>query len=471
MQEMRDRHDRRERIKTITTTQLFGRYEILSILGSGSTGTVYLARHLKLKTLCAIKCIPKSCAPSSSYLSEARLLKILRHPGIPILYDYEEDESSFYLIEEYFQGDSLEVFVLHQPIISETFIIQTGIELCELLSYLHSIRPAPVIYQDLKPEHILVCTDSVKLIDFGAAAFLSEAGNNHAFYGTEEYSAPEVKKGQKISIRSDLYSLGKVLAFLVNGNRSSYHPKLLHIIQTLTAESEEQRFSSAEEVRDSLLSLKKDMCQPHLSKQIAVFSSEAGIGATHLAVSIVSVLNKNGYRSCYQEKDPAQKFGKLSGRHSFSCSGNALSRGYFRAVPNFGEGIASEVPAEDILVKDYGVYRKSLIELDYEETLIFVMGSRDWELDRTYAIGEQIQYRNHALFVCNYGDRQAARKLAHHFDRKVYCFPLDCDPLRVTREKESFCLDLLGLQKGGPIPFHFGKRGTKKNLSPSVFSE
>lgn len=460
MQEMRRRHVGKERIKVIQATILFGRYELLSILGTGGSSTVYLARHLKLETLCAIKCIPKTSAPSSSYLSEARLLKILRHPGIPILYDYEEDENYFYLIEEYIQGDQLEVFALHQSIISETFIIQTGIQLCDVLSYLHNLHPVPVIYQDLKPEHIIICGDGIKLIDFGTAAFLSEAGNNRQFYGTKEFSAPEIKNGQKFSIRSDLFSLGKVLNFLVGEHLSSYSPELIHIIQTLTAESEASRFSSASEVKNSLLALKKDTCLPHLSNQIAVISSEPGIGSTHFAISLVSVLNKNDYLSFYEEKDHSQSLQKICNQHScFSSQDGILSYKYFKALPNYEEGILSPSPVNGIHVKDYGVYRKSEIELDYEETLLFLMGCREWELDNTYAIGEQILHRKQLSLICNYGNQQIAKKLARHFQQKVYCFPLDVDPFHVTPEKEKFCLEILGLRKGGISRFHFGKKG------------
>lgn len=466
MQEMRNRHVRRERIKVIHATNLFGKYEILSTLGTGASSTVYLAKHLKLKTSCAIKCIPKTFATSSSYLSEARLLKILRHPGIPILYDYEEDENNFYLIEEYIQGDSLEVFTLHQSIISETFIIQIGIQLCDLLSYLHNIKPIPIVYQDLKPEHVLVCGDSIKLIDFGTAAFLSEAGNNHLFYGTEEYSAPEVKKGQHFSKQSDLYSLGKILSFLVGENATSYQAELLHIIQTLTSESEELRFSDADQVKDSLLNLRKDTCLPHLSNQIAVISSDTGIGATHFAISLVSVLNKNNYLSFYEEKNSSHSLQKIFNLHtSFSSEDGFFTYQYLKALPNYGEGIQFSIPSDGIHVKDYGVYKKSKIELDYEETLFFLMGCREWELDHTYAIGEQLKHRKRLFLICNYGNQEMAKKLARHFQQKVYCFPLDPDPFRVTKEKESLFLEILGIKKGGFFPFNFGKKGNRKITS------
>ena len=71
---------------------LFGKYEIISTLGTGSFGTVYLSKHIILECYRAIKIIPKTTSMTDSLLHEAQLLKSLQHPGIPCLYDIEEDE-------------------------------------------------------------------------------------------------------------------------------------------------------------------------------------------------------------------------------------------------------------------------------------------------------------------------------------------------------------------------------------------
>ena len=71
---------------------LSGRYQILKTLGQGSDGTVYLARHHSLETERAIKVFPKPNASSLFTISEANVLKSLQHPGIPTIYDLEEDE-------------------------------------------------------------------------------------------------------------------------------------------------------------------------------------------------------------------------------------------------------------------------------------------------------------------------------------------------------------------------------------------
>lgn len=133
---------------------LLGKYRMISILGSGSSGTVYLAEHLKLKIYRAIKRIPKHLAEKSSFSleadfpMEAQLLKNLNHPGIPLIYDIDEDDDYVYMIEEFIQGESLDTYVLHQRNISQDLIIKIGIQLCDILDYLHHLSPYPILYQD-----------------------------------------------------------------------------------------------------------------------------------------------------------------------------------------------------------------------------------------------------------------------------------------------------------------------------------
>lgn len=204
----------------IDTKLLFGKYRIISTLGAGSSGTVYLAEHLKLKVYRAIKCIPKDTARNTSnfseeqLLKEAGLLKNLNHPGIPLIYDIDEDDHFFYMIEEFIQGDSLEDLILHQEIIPEEQFINYGMQICAVLDYLHHLSPYPILYQDLKPEHIILCGNQVKIIDFGIASFITVFGKNFQLYGTEGYAAPEALNGDTVTTASDIYSLGKVLEAL-----------------------------------------------------------------------------------------------------------------------------------------------------------------------------------------------------------------------------------------------------------------
>ena len=199
---------------------MFGKYRVLSTLGTGNSSTVYLAEHIRLNVYRAIKCIPKDTSLVSSPSSEATLLKDLNHPGIPIIYDIEEDEHFFYIIEEFIQGQSIDTFVSYQKI-SHELLIKFGIQLCDILDYLHHLMPYPILYQDLKPEHIIVCGNQIKLIDFGIASYITSRGKNYQNYGTKGFAAPEQYGLSQSDGRADIYALGVLLNIMLTGEHPS----------------------------------------------------------------------------------------------------------------------------------------------------------------------------------------------------------------------------------------------------------
>ena len=122
-------------------TVLFGKYRICGVIGRGRSGTVFLARHLELDEDRAIKRVPRN---GEERIREAELLKRLRHPGIPIIYDLEADSNYFYLIEEYLDGESLHALIQREGCLTKAKLIQWGIELCRIIYYLHSFEPIPI---------------------------------------------------------------------------------------------------------------------------------------------------------------------------------------------------------------------------------------------------------------------------------------------------------------------------------------
>ena len=195
---------------------LSGRYQIIRSLGTGQTSTVYLARHLSLDAERAIKVIPKTGASPVSVLTEAQLLKSLNHPGIPMIFDIEEDDSNYYLVEEYIQGESLEAYLLHHKFISSDLFLSFCEQLCDIFRYLHSLHPTPILYQDLKPEHIIVCGTQLKLIDFGVTWNTGSSGNNfpHRKFGQVKF----LRLPQIFTVLEKLYNFWQVLkAFIIPG--------------------------------------------------------------------------------------------------------------------------------------------------------------------------------------------------------------------------------------------------------------
>ena len=114
----RDAFPEKERMENLSFNFLSGKYEILKPLGKGQYSTVYLARHLSLNRLCAVKVTPHLDSGADSLATEALLLQQLCHPGIPQIFDMEHNSSTTYLIEEYVEGPTLEEFLLLQQFIS-----------------------------------------------------------------------------------------------------------------------------------------------------------------------------------------------------------------------------------------------------------------------------------------------------------------------------------------------------------------
>ena len=124
-------------------------------LGTGSSGSVTLVRHISMDQERALKKVPKASAFAESALSEARLLKSLEHPSIPRIFDFEEDDAFYYIVEEYIDGETLDSFLLHQQLNSPCLFFNICEQLCNVFIYLHTQISTPIIYRDLKPEHII----------------------------------------------------------------------------------------------------------------------------------------------------------------------------------------------------------------------------------------------------------------------------------------------------------------------------
>ncbi len=231
---------------------MFGKYYIISKIGKGTSCDVYLAEHLKLKAYRAVKCINKVHAMQPQLLLEIDILKNLKHPGIPIIYDVEEDDTTYYIIEEYIQGQSLGAYMLHQDRISAEQAVHIVLQVCNILKYLHEHKPKAIIYQDLKPEHIILYEKQIFLIDFGISSYITSKGNAFQSFGTQGYAAPEKYQGIPCDIRADIYGIGKILEFIAAKMPKQESQILKPIIWKATAYARENRYPSVEILMQAL---------------------------------------------------------------------------------------------------------------------------------------------------------------------------------------------------------------------------
>ncbi|MRR12442.1 serine/threonine protein kinase, partial [bacterium] len=197
-----------------------GRYEILRPLGKGAMGVVYLARDPQIERTLALKTV-RFDGPSQSFsiseakarfLKEAKISGRLQHPNIVTVFDVGEDEGTLYLAMEYISGGALSQRLsdgLDFPIADRIRILS---EVADALAHAHQ---RGVIHRDVKPANILLTEASVaKVTDFGIGKLLTgdtDLTSTGQMVGSPAYMSPEQIRGDKLDVRSDIFSLGVVL--------------------------------------------------------------------------------------------------------------------------------------------------------------------------------------------------------------------------------------------------------------------
>lgn len=256
------------------------RYRILRKIGRGGTSSVYLAENIRLHNLWAIKEVYKNGVSeagekSGMLIAESSILTKLRHPGLPSIIDIINTPQSYLLIMEYVDGVSLDKVLEQKGKCSQNDVIKWGVQLCDVLTYLHSQNPA-IIYRDMKPANIMLKPDgNVVLIDFGMAReFKLQSRHDTTHLGTHGYAAPEQYSTERQSdARTDIYSLGVTMYHLVTGHDPCLPPYGVRsicednpslsrsfdvIIHKCAELKPENRFQTAEELKRALSSVGKE---------------------------------------------------------------------------------------------------------------------------------------------------------------------------------------------------------------------
>jgi len=194
-------------------------FEILGKAGTGGTADVWRARERKGGRVIALKVLKPEAAHHAptlkAFVSEARLLEKLRHPGLVEGYGVARYGRMYFAKLEFVEGHTLLELLEDGHIFDETAALRVVLGAAEVLSYL---AQQGVVHRDVKPGNIMLAGGGrLKLIDLGFAAAPQAATEGETTVGTVRYLSPEQARGDVADMRSDIYSLGVTLFHLVVG--------------------------------------------------------------------------------------------------------------------------------------------------------------------------------------------------------------------------------------------------------------
>lgn len=429
------------------------------IIYESDTVTIYVAEHIFMSAKRVIKKILKKSIRQDSFYSEVKVLRNLRHPNIPIIYDTMEDSFAYYIIEEYIAGETLEAFISKTGILSEEKIADIGIKLCRVVSYLHCQKPIPVLFLDIHPKNILISQDEIFLVDFGSSYYEGEARKREWLLGTVGYAAPEQYSRNSLDVRADIYGIGAVLHFLITGRSEiedalslkfpkHISEKMKMIVTQCMAKDRNFRFKSVDLLLANLMELKlSDNVRVNNEKpHIISFKGAFGrAGVTHISLGLAKYMADKGYRVVYEEANESNhlrmiaKYDKLAFDSGFFRCGRLLLK------PVYGPQIQLQVDC-DFIIRDEGVYS----DANYtEECNVLVVCGKPWELEKSMTLAQKV---NAKLVLCNGETASVSGQLWTSLRQTRLSVPVLGEPLKRCEGNEEFygrLAEALGLHTNG----------------------
>lgn len=480
-------------------TVLENKYRITKLLGKGGWGSVYLAEHMQLGNLWAIKEIDLSRQGRVNLLAEPEILKKLKHPSLPRIIDIFQLDKCLYIVEDYFAGVSLKELLKEREACSEQNVLMWARQLTEILNYLHQQQPHPIIYRDLKPANVIIDDQhNARLIDFGVAReYKPEQEEDTVYIGTRGYAAPEqyAAAGQT-DARTDIYGLGATLYHVLTGISPDLHPwqmppvrqvnpaisvELEQIITGCLAYDPQQRYQSAQELLADINLLLTDEDSPGLFNDtatlrggnqrarlvvverpigpvvIGIGGTSRGVGCTHLTLALgaffvrrkvkVAVLEIHDHPVFYTLLEENTPQGRLPG--SFRFQGMDMYRGnpdnqQHRLIELLRGGydyVLLDV-GQCLQVNNHGVveFTPGYQEMTRANLRILVAGAALWQLKD---LAPYLQQPEQWQLVFRTPSPGIFRQLQGELDYPLYSFGLQLDPFELHPDQQVMFEKLL----------------------------
>lgn len=201
--------------------RISGRYKVLEMIGGGGMANVYLAHDMILDRDVAVKVLRHDFSNDEEFIRrfyrEAQSATSLAHPNIVNIYDVGEEDSTYYIVMEYVEGQTLKQYIQQNSPVK----VETALDILQqLTSAIAHAHQNQIIHRDIKPQNILIDKNgTVKITDFGIAMAMSATSitQTNSVIGSIHYLSPEQARGGVATEKSDIYSLGIVMFELLTG--------------------------------------------------------------------------------------------------------------------------------------------------------------------------------------------------------------------------------------------------------------
>jgi eukaryotic-like serine/threonine-protein kinase len=221
-----------DKINNLEVNSLLGHYRIISKIGAGGMGEVYLAKDTRLDRKVALKILPPEFAEDKDrmnrFVREAKSASALNHPNIITIHEIGESGGTHFIATEFIDGKTLNEYVKGNSLDFKS-VLEIAIQIASALDEAHA---AGIVHRDIKPDNVMIRANGlVKILDFGIAKLTGTKNQSNLseeattikgtspgmIIGTANYMSPEQAKGKEVDARSDIFSFGVVLYEMISG--------------------------------------------------------------------------------------------------------------------------------------------------------------------------------------------------------------------------------------------------------------